>query len=53
MTDRLVSLILTASPEPDDDMLNQIGWGAVALLIVGASLAVASVAWFLIGLFVN
>ena len=50
VTDGLFSL---ASPEPNDSFLNEIGWGAAALLIVGASLALASLAWFLIGLFVN
>jgi hypothetical protein len=41
------------SPGPDDDTRTEIGWGAAALLIVGASLALASLAWFLVGLFVN
>jgi hypothetical protein len=34
----------------DDGFLTEIGWGATALLIVGGSLALASLAWFLIGL---
>jgi hypothetical protein len=43
----------TASTGPDDGILKEIGWGAAALLIVGSSLALASLAWFLVGLFVN
>jgi hypothetical protein len=38
---------------PDDGFLTEMGWGAAALLIVGASLALASLAWFLVGLFVT
>ena len=46
-------LFSLTSPEPDDSFLNEIGWGAKALLIVGYSLALASFVWFLVGLFVN
>jgi hypothetical protein len=53
LTDRLFLLVQTASPGPDDGIRNDIGWGTAALLIAGASLALASLAWFLIGLFVN
>jgi hypothetical protein len=53
LTDGLFSLVHTASQGPDDGFRNEIGWGAGALLIVGSSLALASLAWFLVGLFVN
>jgi hypothetical protein len=54
LTDGLFLLVHTALRGPaDDGFLDEIGWGAAALLIVGASLALASIAWFLIGLFVN
>jgi hypothetical protein len=53
LTDRRFLLVQTASRGPDDPFLKEIGWGVAALLIVGASLALASLAWFLIGLFVN
>jgi hypothetical protein len=53
VTDGPFWLVHTASPGPDDGILNDMGWGAAALLIVGSSLAIASIAWFLIGLFVN
>jgi hypothetical protein len=43
----------TASQGPDDGILNEMGWAAAALLIVGSSLALASLAWFLIGLIVG
>ena len=43
----------SASPGPDHVFLNKIGLAATVLLIIGASLALASLAWFLIGLFVN
>jgi hypothetical protein len=33
--------------------LDEMGWGAAVLLIVGSSLALASLAWFLVSLFVN
>jgi hypothetical protein len=52
LPDELLSLVHTASPGPDDD-LNEIGWGAATFLIVGSSLALASIALFLVGLFVN
>jgi hypothetical protein len=52
LTNEPLSLVHIASPEPDDG-LNEIGWGAATLLIVGSSLALASLAWFLVGLFVN
>jgi hypothetical protein len=47
-TDRLFLLVRTASPKPDDGILKEIGWGAAT-----SSLALASLAWFLVGLFVN
>jgi hypothetical protein len=54
LTDEPLSLVHTASTGPVvDGILKEIGWGAAALLIVGSSLALASFAWFLIGLFVN
>jgi hypothetical protein len=53
LSDGLFSLVRTASQGPDDGFLNEIGWGAAALLIVGSSLALASLAWFLVGLFVT
>jgi hypothetical protein len=53
LTDRLFSLGDIASRGTDDRFPNEIGWGAAALLIVGVSLALVSLAWFLIGLFVN
>jgi hypothetical protein len=54
LTDGLFLLVHTASRgSADDGLLKETGWGAAALLIVGASLALASLAWFLIGLFVN
>jgi hypothetical protein len=53
LSDGLFSLVRTASRGPDEGFLNEIGWGATALLIVGSSLALASLAWFLIGLFVT
>jgi hypothetical protein len=52
LTDEPLSLVHTASPGPDDG-LNEIGWAAATFLIVGSSLALASIAWFLVGLFVN
>jgi hypothetical protein len=51
LTDEAPWLIHTAFSEPDDGIRKGIGWGAAALLIVGSSLALASLAWFLIGLF--
>jgi hypothetical protein len=53
LTDEPPSLVHTASQGPDDALQNELGWGAATLLIVGSSLALASLAWFLIGLFVN
>jgi hypothetical protein len=53
LTDRLFLSVRTDSPGPDDGFLTEIGWGAAALVIIGASLALASLAWFLVGLFVN
>jgi hypothetical protein len=53
LSDGLFLLVRTASRGPNDGFLNEIGWGAATLLIVGSSLALASLAWFLIGLFVN
>jgi hypothetical protein len=52
LTDGLFLLVCAASRRPDEGFLNEIGWVAAALLIVGSSLAIASIAWFLIGLFV-
>ena len=54
LADRLFLSVDSALPGPDDDeFLNEIGSGAKVLLIVGSSLALASIAWFVIGLFVN
>jgi hypothetical protein len=53
LSDGLVLLVRAASRGPDERFLNEMGWGAAALLIVGSSLALASLAWFLIDLFVT
>jgi hypothetical protein len=53
LTDGPLMLVRTALRGPDDGFLNEIGWGAAALLIVGAILALASLAWFLVGLFMT
>ena len=53
LSDGLFLLVRTTSRGPDDGFLNEIGWGAATLLIVGSSLALASLAWFLVGLFVT
>jgi hypothetical protein len=53
MTDGPFSLVHTASTGPDSGILNDRGRGVVALLIVGSTLALASLAWFVIGLLVN
>jgi hypothetical protein len=49
-TDGLLLLVRTASRGPDGGFLNEIGWGAAALLIVASSLVLASLARFLVGL---
>jgi hypothetical protein len=49
VTDGPFSLVQTALSGPDNGIRN-LGWG-VALLIVGYSLALASLAWLLIDLF--
>jgi hypothetical protein len=43
----------TASLELGEGIPKEIGRGAAVLLIVGSSLALASLAWFLVGLFMN
>jgi hypothetical protein len=53
LTDRLFSLSDIASPGPNDGFPNETGWCAAGLLIAGVCLALASLAWFLIGLVVN
>ena len=49
----LLSLVLIISPGPEEDVFSEIGWGVAILLILGSSLALASIAWFFVGLFMN
>ena len=51
--ERLLSLVLIISPGPQEDIFSEIGWGVATLLILGSSLALASLAWFFVGLFTN
>jgi hypothetical protein len=50
---RAVFLVPKASRGPDDGFLSELGWGSAVLLILASSLALASLAWFLVGLLVN
>jgi hypothetical protein len=53
LSDGVFRMVRTALRGPDDGFLKEIGWGTAALLILGMSLALASLAWFLVGLLVN
>jgi hypothetical protein len=53
LTDGLLLLVRTASRGPDDGLRYETGWGTAVLLILASSLALASLAWFLVGLLVN
>jgi hypothetical protein len=53
LNDGLLLLVRTASPGPPVGSLNEKGWGAAALLIFASSMALAVLAWFLVGLLVN
>jgi hypothetical protein len=53
LTDGLLLLVRTASRGPDDGLRYETGWGTAVLLILASSLALASLAWFLVGVLVN
>jgi hypothetical protein len=53
LIDQLFLLVPNASRGPDDGFLSEMGWGSAVLLILASSSALASLAWFLVGLLVN
>jgi hypothetical protein len=53
LTDGFFLLVRTASRGTDDRFRDEMGWGAKILLILASSLALASIAWFLVGLLMN
>jgi hypothetical protein len=53
LSDGLLLLVRTAWRGPGDGFRYEVGWVTAVLLILAASLALASLAWFLVGLLVN
>jgi hypothetical protein len=53
LTDGFFLLVRTASRGTDDHFRDEMGRGAKVLLILASSLALASIAWFLVGLLMN